>query len=214
MRKVDGGKIRIAVKNILVFLLSLPGAVFIFNIFSQSMITTTSGADWCNEPFQYFGNRYMLEYGYQHFNHFVVDYMKHWEYHVCEDGGYDTTYTEFYNKYPGMRDEYLGDLVEAILDPQTKNFNRIQTLSLVEKITVNDFSGEKGLDIEYDDLTPFTQKGTQNVAAWWTDRLQQKADETKASIARKREYAIANLRENRKEYKKPEQTSAKKEPSE
>jgi len=129
----------------------------------------------------------MAKYGNRYFAFDLIYYLRVKNepfYH--EAANHDITLIKLYKKYPDMREAYLAALVEAILDSRTTNFNRIQMIVILEKITGIKFTGQGDKRVEYEMLKPYTQRGIRNIADWWSKHLEDNA--TAAIAATEKDY--------------------------
>lgn len=184
MRHLKKG-VKIVLKIILLLIIA-PIVIHAGFLLIQSFARTCSiyvPAEYIQAP----ANDFMAKYGNRYFAFDLIYYFRvENEPFYHEAANHDTTLAKLFKKYPDMREEYLGALVEAILDRKTSNFNRIQMIYILEQITSIKFTEQGDKLVKYEDLKPYTQKGIHNIADWWSKHLKDNA--TAAIAATEKDY--------------------------
>jgi hypothetical protein len=177
--------------KILLLLLIVPIVMHAGFLFIQSVMRTCSIYS-SNEIFEWPANDFMAKYGNRYFAFDLIYYFsREREPFYHEAANHDVTLAKLFKKYPEMREEYLGALVEAILDGKTSNYNRIMLIYNLEQITGIKFTEQGDKRAEYEKLKPYTQKGIRNIADWWSKHLEDNA--TAAIAATEKDYLFPPL---------------------
>jgi len=136
----------------------------------------------CAEPFQQVANDFMGAYGNRYFAFDLIYYHREEkDSFYCTENGHEEALYRLYDRYPGMREEYLAAIVEGILDQETKAINRSQLFWDLWQLTEVDFL-EIPERAHYEDMGPYFLDGSRNVADWWVRRTREKEAEAVAAM--------------------------------
>ena len=171
--------LRIALK-LLALLILIPVVLHAAFLFVHSFVRTFS-IYVCAEPIQDDMNKFMEKYGNRYFAMDLIYYEKEqMDTYYCEDSGHEEAL--LIDRYPELREVYISAIVEGMLDSETKYFNRLQLISLLERIAGKSFMPEMPEETRYQNMRPYVENAMHNVAAWWSQRLEEKAETAVAAI--------------------------------
>ena len=83
----------------------------------------------------------------------------------------DDNLLRLHRRYDLNRAPYITEPVGIILNEETKHYNRVQLIYVLEQITGESFGYPMiGLDKVPEDMKPEIERGLSSVRSWWADR--------------------------------------------